>query len=182
MSVEISLEHYNAIVDEFLNGLNKEAEKIAKEIEMIAIEKICEDAKRAYTQIINNWYASYSPQFYNRLWTLKNAADIKITGGDTVTIRMNSDALGGHRLNNEGIYQLTMREGYHGGALNSTYMYRGPIQSYHMWTRPAVQSFSPVRAMKNWAHSYESPHEQEKAIEKIVRKYLSKYEYFKLFY
>ena len=32
MSVEISLEHYNAIVDEFLNGLNKEAEKIAKEI------------------------------------------------------------------------------------------------------------------------------------------------------
>lgn len=39
MSVEISLEHYNAIVDEFLNGLNKEAEKIAKEIEMIAIEK-----------------------------------------------------------------------------------------------------------------------------------------------
>lgn len=182
MSVEISLEHYNAIVDEFLNGLDEEAENIVKEIEGIAIEKICEDAKRAYTQIINNWYASYSPQFYDRSWTLKNAADIKISGGDTVVIRMNSDPLGGHRLDNEGIYQLTMREGYHGGALNSTYMYRGPIDAYFRWTRPAVKSFSPVRAMKNWAHSYDSPHEQVKAIEKIVRKYLSKYEYFRLFY
>ena len=181
MAIEITLEHYNAIVKEFLDALDQESENIAKEIEQIALKKISEDARRAYDQIIDNWYASYPPYIYHRKYTLKNAAEINIIG-DAVEILMHSDPLSGHRLGNEGIYNLTMREGYHGGAWESTYMYRAPINEWTHWSKSAVKSFSPVRAMRNWAHSYDSPHEQKKAIEKIVRKYLNKYEYFRLFF
>lgn len=181
MAIEMTLEHYNAIVDEFLNALDRESKNIAKEIEKILLQQIRDDAERAYNKIIDNWYASYSPSVYHRKYTLKNAGRFNIVG-DSVEIIINSDPLSGHRLGNEGIYQLTMREGYHGGALNSTYMYRGPVNEWYYWTRSAEKSFSPVRAMKNWAHSYNTTHEQIKQVEKIVRKYLSKYEYFRLFY
>ena len=181
MAVEMTLEHYNAIVEEFLNGLEQEEENIAKEIEKLLLQQIRDDAENAFNKIIDSWYASYSPTVYHRKYTLKNAGQFNIVG-DSVEIIMNSDPLSGHRLDNEGIYQLTMREGYHGGALNSTYMYRGPINEWSYWTRSAVKSFSPVREMKNWAHHYSSKERSIKNVERVVRKYLSKYEYFRLFY
>mgnify|MGYP006943339809 FL=1 len=95
----------------------------------------------------------------------------------TIDIYLNEDHLGGHHLNNAGLYNLTMRQGYHGGS-----KYRGPLNKWSHETRPAVKTFSPVRAMQNWAKSYSSPHEKEKHVVQIVKKYLSKYELFRLLY
>ena len=176
-TITMTLEHYNAIVDELLNGLKSSEKEIAKELSALKTKKIYEDAKRAYSQIINNWYNSYSPLYYNRLYSLKSAADITMLDEHTIDIYLNEDHLGGHHLNNAGLYNLTMRQGYHGGS-----KYRGPLNKWSHETRPAVKTFSPVRAMQNWAKSYSSPHEKEKHVVQIVKKYLSKYELFRLHY
>ena len=64
-TITMTLEHYNAIVDELLNGLKSSEKEIAKELSALKTKKIYEDAKRAYSQIINNWYNSYSPLYIN---------------------------------------------------------------------------------------------------------------------
>lgn len=187
MSVQITAEYYNRILDEFLAGLNEAEDKIAEELEQLLLNQIYKDAKQAYRNIINSWYASYSPSVYNRKGTLKKAARIT-KSSDAVTIVMNSDLLGGHRLGNEALYELTMRKGYHGGALpkksgvSGSYLYRKPVPTYRLWGSPAQQSFAPISEMKKWAYKYSSEVSFSQNIEKIVRKYLSKYEYFRLFY
>lgn len=60
---------------------------------MIA-EQAYEDIKQAYAQIINNWYASYSPLYYSRQYSLKNAGEISLQG-TSVRIHMSSDPMGG---------------------------------------------------------------------------------------
>lgn len=67
---------------------------------------------------------------------------------------------------------------------NGTPMYRGPVPSYYMWTRPAEKTFSPARAMANWIKSYQYRPVTKKInkIEEIFRKYYSKYDYFKMFF
>ena len=187
MSIEITAEYYNKIVDEFLNGLNSEESKIEKEIEKLLLDQIYNDAKKAYKNIINSWYASYSPSVYNRKGTLKKAARIT-KNNDEVTILMSSDLLGGHRLGNEALYDLTMRKGYHGGALpkksgiSGSYLYRRPVPIYRLWGRSAQKSSAPVSEMRKWAYKYDSTENISKNIENVIRKYLSKYEYFRLFY
>ena len=147
-TITMTLEHYNAIVDELLNGLKSSEKEIAKELSALKTKKIYEDAKRAYSQIINNWYASYSPLYYSRQYSLKNAGEISLQG-TSVRIHMSSDPMGGHHLDNDGLYELTMRQGYHGGS-----MYRGPLYIWSHPTRKAVQTFSPVEAMKSWLAGY----------------------------
>ena len=61
-------------------------------------------------------------------------------------------------------------------------MYRGPLYIWSHPTRKAVQTFSPVEAMKSWLAGYSNKSVDNKKIESIVRKYYSKYEFFRLFY
>lgn len=46
-TITMTLEHYNAIVDELLNGLKSSEKEIAKELSALKTKKIYEDAKRA---------------------------------------------------------------------------------------------------------------------------------------
>lgn len=188
-SVDITLDELYTLYNEFKNGVNKEKSKIEKEISILQAKQICEDAKRAYTQIINEWYSSFSPGIYDRKGTLQNAAKFEIVNDTQVVITMSDENLGGHRVGNEYLYNLTMRQGYHGGAMHDGVpMYRtqppflNPTNPWSRWSRPAEKTFSPVRAMRAWAKSYQSPNMQKKLIERIVRKYLSKYKFFRLFY
>lgn len=183
-TIKMSFEHYIKIVTEWHNRFNQDKAKIEKELHKIELEQFYEDAKRAYTQIINNWYDSYSPNIYDRHETLKKAAKFTLTS-DYVDVTLYSDPLSGHRLENDMLYQLTMRRGYHGGAMDSNsgvYRYRTPHPIYTKWGDPAIQTFSPVRAMRNWVASYESTVYKEKRVKRILDKYYSKYEYYRLKY
>ena len=146
--IEIDFQYLMKIYYEFVNGIKKDDEAIAEEISKMIAEQAYEDIKQAYAQIINNWYASYSPLYYSRQYSLKNAGEISLQG-TSVRIHMSSDPMGGHHLDNDGLYELTMRQGYHGGS-----MYRGPLYIWSHPTRKAVQTFSPVEAMKSWLAGY----------------------------
>lgn len=174
--IEIDFQYLMKIYYEFVNGIKKDDEAIAEEISKMIAEQAYEDIKQAYAQIINNWYASYSPLYYSRQYSLKNAGEISLQG-TSVRIHMSSDPMGGHHLDNDGLYELTMRQGYHGGS-----MYRGPLYIWSHPTRKAVQTFSPVEAMKSWLAGYSNKSVDNQKIESIVRKYYSKYEFFRLFY
>ena len=173
-----SYEHLMKMRAEFEKGIEKEKPAIEKEIaEMLALE-IYEDAKRAYAQIINSWYASYSPKYYNRKMDLKDTGEI-VLEGTSVSIYTKSDPLTGHHLGAEGLYDLTIKKGYHGGST-----YRGPLYIWSHPTGPAVRSFSPFRAMQSWIehYHYRSMNSKVKKIIAILRRHYSKYEYFRLFY
>lgn len=185
--IEIDRDYLLQIYNEFKKGVDKESASIEKEIAELLAKDICDDLQRAYDRIINSWYASYSPVIYKRQNTLKNAMTLSLSGSEII-IEMSSDALSGHRLDNDPLYILTMRQGYHGGAANEetggVKMYRGPVPGYYMWTRPAEKSFSPVRAMMGYVNSYQHRPltSKIKKIEEIFRSHYSKYEYFRLFF
>lgn len=174
--VEIDFQHLVDIYYEFVNGIKKADEKINEELSKMVAEEIYKNAKKAYIEIINNWYASYSPLYYKRQESLKKAAKITLQGS-TVVIDINSDPLTGHHLGSDGLYTLTMKEGYHGGK-----MYRGPLYVWSHPTREAEKTFSPVEAMKSWAEEYSKKTIDKKKVESIIRKYYSEYEFFRLFY
>ena len=162
---------------EFEKGVKKDEPKIKKEIADILAKKVYEDTVKACNEIINSWYASYSPLFYkDRLFSLRNAVKVTLEG-TCIRIYGESDALGGHRLNSEGLYDLTMEQGYHGGS-----MYRGPINYWTHPTREAVKTFSPVAAIKQWLHDYKFDSISKDKAMAICKKYFSKYEYFQKFY
>lgn len=113
--IEITYEKLMKLHDEFVIGTKKEKKNIEKEIAEFLAKDILEDVKRAYTQIINNWYASYSPSIYDRKETLKDTGKF-ILNGSKITIYASSDPMSGHRLDNDRLFKLTMLQGYHGGA------------------------------------------------------------------
>lgn len=188
-TVNISEKEFYQLYNEFKNGIKKEMKNINSDLEKIMAKQIAEDVKRAYMQIINAWYSSFTPGIYNRKYTLRNAIQVNIESDNTVVITLNDDNLSGHRVGNEYLYNLTMRQGYHGGAMhNGVPMYRTkppflcPDNPWAYWSRPAEQTFSPVRALRSWVKSYNSPTVQVKVMQRVLKKYLSKYKFFRLFY
>ena len=188
-TVNISEKEFYQLYNEFKNGIEKEMKNINSDLEKIMAKQIAEDVKRAYMQIINSWYSSFTPGIYNRKYTLRNAIQVNIESDNTVVITLNDDNLSGHRVGNEYLYNLTMRQGYHGGAMhNGVPMYRTkpPFlcsdNPWAYWSRPAEQTFSPVRALRSWVKSYNSPTVQVKVMQRVLKKYLSKYKFFRLFY
>lgn len=188
-TVNISEKEFYQLYNEFKNGIKKEMKNINSDLEKIMAKQIAEDVKRAYMQIINSWYSSFTPGIYNRKYTLRNAIQVNIESDNTVVITLNDDNLSGHRVGNEYLYNLTMRQGYHGGAMhNGVPMYRTkppflcPDNPWAYWSRPAEQTFSPVRALRSWVKSYNSPTVQVKVMQRVLKKYLSKYKFFRLFY
>lgn len=171
-----SYEEFQKIQNDFIQGVEKERAAIEKEISEVIAKEIYNDTLKACEHIINSWYSSYSPLYYERLYSLKNA--IKVTlNGTYIEVYGDTDALGGHHLNSEGLYNLTMEEGSHGGS-----MYRGPLNYWNHPTRPAVVTFSPVDAISEWLHSYTPKAPMIQKLNSIFRKYYSKYKYFQLFY
>lgn len=102
-TIHIDYGYLLKIYNEFKAGVVKEQKSIQKEIAEMLAKEICEDLKNAYEKIINDWYSSYSPMFYNRKNTLEKAAKIT-SNGSVITIDINSDPLGGHRLENDKLY------------------------------------------------------------------------------
>ena len=127
---------------EFEKGIEKEKPAIEKEIAEMLAQEIYEDAKRAYAQIINSWYASYSPKYFNRKMDLKDTGEI-VLEGTSVSIYTKSDPLTGHHLGAEGLYDLTIKKGYHGGST-----YRGPLYIWSHPTGPAVDLFLHLEQCK----------------------------------
>ena len=188
-TVNISEKEFYQLYNEFKNGIEKEMKNINSDLEKIMAKQIAEDVKRAYMQIINAWYSSFTPGIYNRKYTLRNAIQVSIESDNTVVITLSDDNLSGHRVGNEYLYNLTMRQGYHGGAMyNGVPMYRTqppflcPDNPWAYWSRPAEKTFSPVRALRSWVNSYNSPKVQVKVMQRVLKKYLSKYKFFRLFY
>lgn len=161
---------------DFEKGVKKEKKAIEKEVSEAIAKQIYKDTVKACDAIIDSWYASYSPLYYKRLYSLKNAIEVSLNGSK-VTIYGNTDALEGHHLNSEGLYNLTMENGSHGGS-----MYRWPLNCWRYPTRPAVITFSPVDAIGQWMSDYTPKPILIQKIVSIIRKHYSKYEYFRLFY
>lgn len=174
-----SYEELERMKQEFEAGKKKEDPEIRKEVGELYAKEFYKRVKKVCAQVIDEWYSSYTPlypDYYKRTKSLKNAIKIE-RKGTSVYVYGETDALAGHRLDSEKLYNLTMEKGSHGGP-----MYRGPLGYWTHPTRPAVVTFAPVDVISAWIKNYEPEENIKKKAEAIARKHYSKYEYFRLFF
>lgn len=113
---------------------------------------------------ISTYYKSYRPLLYQRQYSLNGIYKIDMVGGK---VFFDSSLIGGvHRADDEYIYDVMFKKGYHGGAPhNGNYYWRFPspqlaseigVQPYIAWYPfgPAVQTESPFSIMSNDIYNY----------------------------
>lgn len=138
-----------------------------------------------FVDAVQDFYASYDPIYYNRTWSLYNALvlnpndeygrfGVQLTASELydpsgVTPFRNGDS--------EGLFDLTIRYGWHGGAAGtdkngmsvSSPHYRWPYADdgprFYKWGREAVQSEPPMSVVeRNYASEIPNLREELRAI------------------
>ena len=115
MANEELLEFYrdriNAVVAESKRQIDMAAKAVHKDFLPLLVE---EGIKPSFTEAINSFYASYSPE-YNRNFSLRNILDTTV-GTDDVRVGFEDAYLTTFRNGGNGLYDLVFKEGWHGGA------------------------------------------------------------------
>lgn len=164
----------------FLRRFERNIEKVEKLIKQDMIAEVSKDARKKYREIIDDYYEEYDPIFYGRpsvgLYDLlviegnKAGFDTDNIGYDpSRAIDIESEA--GFK---EYLYDITFRQGYHGGADKGEYhpspgtpLYRTPQpyeddkgrwhSGYYRWGAESIKSNendAPLDRMHQWAEEY----------------------------
>lgn len=127
--------------------------------------KIIDKANQIVRTAIDSYYDSYDPKVYKRTESLYSVfhPEFTRTGFDLV---FDESRFKGHRADDEYIYNVMFKKGYHGGAPhNGGYYWRFPspniayemgVPPYCVWYPwgPAVQSESPWEAIQEEWNEY----------------------------
>lgn len=118
-------------------------------------EKALKDIMRAKIKSVRSFYASYSPKYYARCYSLYNFLTIREVGEAGIQLKMDDSKLDGHRVSPSYIYQLVVKEGYHGGAISGPPDAAGrPHPGGPRWRTPDI-SVDQQNAYKYWG--YQAP-------------------------
>lgn len=104
-----------------------------------------------FAYVIETWYASYHPRYYQRNESLYDILETSPADGGYVDFRVSSDHITPTRGGNKDyIYILTYRQGWHGGAWSSVGIgpsapprYRTPYKRWDYWGTIAAHSPAP---------------------------------------
>lgn len=117
-----------------------------------------------YSNVIDDYYASYSPHLYNRKYEMYDLLNFDIPD-DGVSVRMSFDETIMKYRNDtptsgtyDGLYWYAFHKGWHGGAATGpnhpgegTPYWRDVKTGYRTWLKEAFQSESPYdRVMSEW--------------------------------
>lgn len=124
------------------------------------VYKIMKETSRVSRDAIDAFYGDYSPQYYQRVWGLKNLFDIDLSEKDDgylLRFTYSYGHIGGHK-NPSVIFYGPFLQGYHGGPIMEAdgyeYDYRGkPVATgYHYNPAPQMQP-SPWDRIKTFAEN-----------------------------
>lgn len=138
--------------------LKKAIIEAAEETDKSFPKKVEKELHKTYKSVITEWYNSYPDPIYQRHYRLydtfnTNIRDSKIKGS------FSTDAIDYGRYTDY-IFDLTIMEGWHGGAdrgdghPNMGVPWYRNLQT-NTWLRPAVRTFSPYEMMINKVHKQE---------------------------
>lgn len=166
----------------FLRRFEKNVSKVSNLIKQDLIVEAEKNAKKAFREIIDDYYAEYDPKFYGRpsvglydLLVIEN----NMAGFDPDNIGY--DPSRAIDINDESgfkeyFYDITFRQGYHGGADKGDYhpaygtpLYRTPQpyeddhgrfhSGYHRWGWESVKSDmndAPLDRMRQWGTEFKN--------------------------
>ena len=120
---------------------------------------------KMFRESIDEFYAAYSPAYYNRTYSLYDAIQYEPDEYGIIDDQIDSDSLFSSEYvtpferggGSQGLFDLVFMAGWHGGATGTDKRgksrdvptYRKPYGRYTMWGRTAVRSTSPQElAMK----------------------------------
>lgn len=145
-------------------ALINNASKIYRNAIMSVVPKMVRQADLIVKTAIDSYYDSYEPHIYKRKESLYSVFQVELTSTGFNLVFDGSNIHGDHRVNNDYIYDVMFKKGYHGGAPhNGNYYWRFPspqfasemgVPPYITWYPfgPAVQTESPwERIQAEWA-------------------------------
>lgn len=167
---KISLKYkYNDNNQKFYDKILKNVSKIVYEINEIMAKDQYEHAQQICKDAIDTWYGSYGPLAYERKYSLYNAYDIGIRG-DTFVFEIGSDMMGYHHQSNDYVFDITFKQGLHGGPI-----WRTPIPVFTWPLCGAPVSVSPYEMISSrWDEYLNGIYitRQNQALITVLSKYL----------
>lgn len=115
---------------------------IIAEANEIILPKLAEKAEEAVKKIIQDWYGGHDPSRYSRIGDMEDVVKVK-PDGDAIVVTLDSSAMGGHRMPDDKLYELTFKQGLHGGPI-----WRKPYPYFTYPLGPAVSSPAPFPLIK----------------------------------
>lgn len=147
-------------VEAFFARLESNANKVAQEAGKEAIRTLMPEIRNAfeeaYKQCASEWYGGYSPIYYPRNESLKDAFQITVCDSENgklewVFINEFTDA-----------FHTVFALGYHGGAPHDGgYFWRAPIPYFTHWGREATQNVSILFTFSQKVNELEAKYRQE---------------------
>lgn len=128
---------------DFYNYIMANWDAIMAEVNKILMPKMLKKIQQVIEQVISEWYGSYGPSKYSRVGDMYNVPKVYIDG-DYISAEFDSGAMGGHRMPADKLYDLTFKQGLHGGPV---WRYPDPYFTYPL--READSSTPPYSLIES---------------------------------
>jgi len=135
------------------------------------------EVTRLFKEAVDQFYAAYTPTYYDRNRSLYNALEFEPDEYGIIDEQIDNDSLfGSDGLSafergggSGGLFERVFMEGFHGGAtgidwrgeIRTTPSYRTPYGSYYNWGKEAVHTESPHDLAMNSIRKHESVMDSE---------------------
>ena len=139
MKIDVSYRVNTPYLQNLERKIQRAADRAIEQTDRELIDQIEEELKTMYRNIIEEWYAGYSPEFYQRSYSLYDLLEFQRDGGNLswefVPENITPFERGGGA---EGAYEHAFRYGWHGGATGTDK--RGEHRSVPSYRKPYIRS------------------------------------------
>lgn len=156
----------SAYVARIVEQVRRQVEPIfdisVKEAYALLFIEVEQRVRDIFTQEIDNFYSSYSPEYYARTESMYDILEIK-RSDKKIVIGFLPEMMtsGGGTLGSGGLYEQTFKKGWHGGAASGPNhpapgapFWRTPYGVYKYWGRAAAVSTAPFDEIKSKVEEY----------------------------
>lgn len=147
-------------IESIINALKKIKNNIPnfeKQVAKRVAPIVANEFKNIFDECIKKYYASYTPKYYSRTYSMVDAYNINASG-EFIILHSDASLINDtHRVSPEYIFDhMFFSEGYHGGANKGpghpspgTFLYRWPtphsgVEAYTKWGSSAVKTQSVI--------------------------------------
>ena len=168
MSINVENE-YRRIVDAIIEKSRPQIEatvnKIQKETWSDFICVVEEKVRTIFNSVIQDFYSSYTPEYYDRRESMYNILQTEISE-NSLSISFDPSKMTSFRSGydgEDGLYDQVFRHGWHGGApsgdghpSSGSPYWRAPVPYYNQWGREAsIASVSPLDDFRRRISDYQ---------------------------
>lgn len=106
----------NNVIEQIKKDLMERAEKTMVQAKKEFIPVLKHKVERCWVSAINNYYMDYDQDYYKRKYDFYDMLRTNIDANGDLIIKVSSDELQEHRVDNDYIFKVMFLGGWHGGA------------------------------------------------------------------